>query len=723
MTRPATDSQAGSDLMEDEGSRLLDSDRTNIASGGSGHGTFSSDSQTYLDHGTNIGPGQQHGSSFPESSSQSVRGDGISSIPLHVATGKSATKQLADVHGVKNQKIMYLSYYVPFFNWISQYQWKYLRGDFVSALTVASVYIPLGLSLASNVAHIPALNGLYSFVFHPFIYALLGSSPQVIVGPEAPGSLLVGTVVRSAVNDGKSIDDDLLANAQIAGIVTGMAGAMILIAGLTRLGFLDNILSRPFLRGFISAIGFVIFVDQLVPEMGLNNRAKDNGLVTHGSSWDKLMFLFQNAQYSHALTCAVAFGSFAIIMMFRTMKKYLEPRFPTIVFFPDQLLVVVLSAVLTWKLGWDKKGLDILGDVRESGNHSFAFRWPFHWEQLDHIRTAMSTSFIISLLGFFESSIAAKGLRNTGRDGIDGMTYSPNRELVALGAANIIGGCFMALPSFGGYGRSKLSAATGAKTPMSSVFLCLITVICIVYLLPWFYYLPMSVLSAVISVVSWSLIEECPHDIRFFIRIRGWSELILMLLIFLSTVFYSLYLGIALGMGLSILQVIRHATKPRIQILGKVSGTDSRFENAELHPERVEFIEGCLIVKIPEPLTFANTGDLKNRLRRLEFYGTNAAHPALPRVRSPEHNRNMIFDIHGVTSIDGSGIQELSEIVQEYVKQDVRVFFCRIPRPESGVFRLMVKSGIVDICGGMTHFVESVDEALKLTETPHVHED
>lgn len=227
----------------------------------------------------------------------------------------------------------------------------------------------------------------------------------------------------------------------------------------------------------------------------------------------------------------------------------------------------------------------------------------------------------------------------------------------------------------------------------------------------------MAVLSSVISVVSISLIEEAPHDIRFFIRIRGWSELTLMLLIFLSTIFYSLYLGIALGMGLSILQIVRHATKPRIQILGKVSGTHNRFENAEQHPEKVEFIEGCLIVKIPEPLTFANTGDLKNRLRRLELYGTSAAHPALPRVRPPEHNRNIIFDIQGVTSIDGSGAQVLGEIVKAYVQRDVRVFFSHVPEPRSDVFQLMERSGIVDVCGGPTHFVSGVEEALRLAET------
>ncbi len=219
-----------------------------------------------------------------------------------------------------------------------------------------------------------------------------------------------------------------------------------------------------------------------------------------------------------------------------------------------------------------------------------------------------------------------------------------------------------------------------------------------------------------ISVVAYSLIEEAPHDIQFFIRIRGYSELFLMFLIFASTILYSLPLGIALGVGLSLLSVVRHATKPRIQILGKVPGTKDHFENAENNPQRLEFIEGCLIVKMPEPLTFANTGDLKSRLRRLELYGTNNAHPALPRVRRPEHNKNIIFDVHGVTGIDGSGTQVLTEIVDDYVKKKVRVFFCRVPNESSPVWKMFESCGIVESCGGPRHFLRSVDEALKMTE-------
>lgn len=173
----------------------------------------------------------------------------------------------------------------------------------------------MALSFAANLAHVPPINGLYAFVFSPIIYAILGSCPLMIVGPEAAGSLLVGSVVKSSVNKGSG-EEDSVQQARVAGVVTGMAGAAIFIAGLTRLGFLDNVLSRPFLRGFISAIGFVIMVDQLIPEMGLASLA-DQMDVTHGTSVDKLRFLFSNAGSAHGVTCAVAGVSFVIIMVCR----------------------------------------------------------------------------------------------------------------------------------------------------------------------------------------------------------------------------------------------------------------------------------------------------------------------------------------------------------------------------------------------------------------------
>lgn len=219
-----------------------------------------------------------------------------------------------------------------------------------------------------------------------------------------------------------------------------------------------------------------------------------------------------------------------------------------------------------------------------------------------------------------------------------------------------------------------------------------------------------------ISVVAYSLIEEAPHDIHFFWTISGYSELFLMTLIFLTTFFWNLRIGIAVGIGLSLLRLLRHSTRPRIQILGRVPGTNE-FENAELHPDELELAAHCLIIKIPEPLTFANTGSLKDRLRRLEDHGSSAAHPALPRVPGArERNKNVIFDVHGVTALDPAACQVLLEIVQTYMERGTRVYFSRVPSRRTEVWRLMRVSGIVDVCGGERYFLRSVDEALKMSE-------
>ncbi|TVY15742.1 putative sulfate transporter [Lachnellula arida] len=688
------------------------------------HGTFSPRLESRPESAMSGHSGYGFGGEVPRNtretsgSSSSMFGSFLDSIGIRNGSGSnsmSTTSYLAEQHGIKNKKIMYMAYYIPVLAWIRQYKWVHLQGDLIAALTMASFYLPMALSYASNLAHVPPINGLYSFVFNPIIYAILGSCPQMVVGPEAPGSLLVGSVVRSSVDNGQTPENDDIMHARVAGIVTGMAGAVIFIAGLTRLGFLDSVLSRPFLRGFISAIGFVIVVDQLIPELGLADLAEE-ARVAHGSSVDKLRFLFGNVHEISGKTAAVAGVSFVIIMIFREGKKYLQPRYPKVAYIPDRFCVVVLSAILSWQYRWDQHGIEVLGKVESSTGSPFPFHFPFQPGHMKHVREAMGTSFLIALLGFFESSVAAKSLGGVeSKDGIQGIPLSPNRELVALGVANLVGGCFSALPAFGGYGRSKVNASTGGKTPMSSIFLSIITIICILFLLPAFYYLPKAVLSAMITVVAWSLIEEAPHDILFFLRIRGYTELGLMIIIFAATIFYSLTVGIALGVGLSLLSVIKHSTRPRIQILGRVPGTN-RFKNAEDNTDKIEFIEGCLIIKIPEPLTFANTGDLKNRLRRLELYGSTSAHPALPRVRSPEHNKNIIFDIHGVTSLDGSGTQVLEEIVRGYRDRGVRVFFSRGP-VDGPIFELFRRSGILEISGGKDHFVADVDEALRLAET------
>jgi MFS superfamily sulfate permease-like transporter len=387
------------------------------------------------------------------------------------------------------------------------------------------------------------------------------------------------------------------------------------------------------------------------------------------------------------------------------IQKAYRSKYPSIALMPDRLLAIAVTTILTWQLQLDKSGVEVLGALETKGSSLPYFHWPFSdWSKVE---LTFSTAFLSALFGFFESCVTARSLRPD-KGELQNTQLSANRELIALGTANLVGGCFTTLPAFGGFGRSKLNVQAGGITPMCSIFLSMISLLCVFFILPGLYFVPKAVLSAMASAVGISMMEECPHDIRFFIKVRGWRELSLMAIVFLSTACYSMSLGIAIGIVLTLFTVIRQAAQSRIQILGRIPGTKHVFEDAELAPEGDQF-DQCLIVRIAEPLTFANSGNLRARLRRLEWYGTHDAHPSLPRVR--QEDRYLVFDVQGLTQIDACATQILTEIVHDYTENGVQIIFCRLPR---GILESFERSGIVDICGGFDYFVEDVEIALRL---------
>lgn len=213
---------------------------------------------------------------------------------------------------VPSNRFRYTAYYIPFLSWLPQYQWRWLKGDFLAALTVASLYIPMCFSF-SILAQVDPISGLYAFIIHPFIYAILGSCPQMVVGPEATGSLLVGSVLRQIQS---TMGDEHFAAAEISGVITAIAGAMLLAAGIGRIGFVDSMLSRPFMQGFISGVGFVLVVEQAIPELGLKQLARETG-YSQSSAIIKVGFIFANLDKTHVLTAAMSLSTLAFILLFR----------------------------------------------------------------------------------------------------------------------------------------------------------------------------------------------------------------------------------------------------------------------------------------------------------------------------------------------------------------------------------------------------------------------
>jgi len=214
------------------------------------------------------------------------------------------------------ERFRYWAYYIPFLTWMPQYQLRWLRGDAIAALTVASLYIPMCFSFAI-LGQVEPVNGLYAFIIPPIIYALLGSCPQMIVGPEATGSIMVGTIIHQLQQAAASVQEGFITeNAHISGVATAIAGALLASAGFARIGFVDSVLNRPFMQGFIGGVGFVLIVEQAIPELALAGLAKEAG-VAHSSAVVKLWFLLGNLGRGHLLTAGIAAFSLGFILLTR----------------------------------------------------------------------------------------------------------------------------------------------------------------------------------------------------------------------------------------------------------------------------------------------------------------------------------------------------------------------------------------------------------------------
>ena len=555
--------------------------------------------------------------------------------------------------------------------------------------------IPIALSYASNLAKIPPIYGLYGASVGPAVYAVLGSCGQMNVGPESALSLLIGETIRSQLGKHHSEAASVL----ITGIVTFLAGALVLIAGILRLGFLDSVLSRALLRGFISAVAVVIFFDQSITALGLNALAEHTG-VAHYTPIEKAWFVITHLNQTHALTAGLSIATVVILAITRYFKFRFSSKYKWALGIPDILIVVILATFLTDYFDWDEQGVTVLGHI-----DTRPVRPNFPLRNVDYVRSSASTAVLVSILGFFETIVAGKTLGTQFN-----YTVSPNREMIALGIANISNSFFGALPVFASYSRSKINISSGGRTQMSGLICAIVVVLAMVFLMPAFYYLPKAVLSSIISVIMYTLLQEAPHDIKFFYKVRGWADLLLMAIVFIFTLVVSLEFGISVGVAVSLLRVIKHSQSPRIQILGRVKGTK---EFVPVHEdEEVEHVDGFLLVRIPEPLIFANTGQLKDRLRRLELYGSAKVHPSEPRRRNPDHNVRVVFDLDGMSGIDAAAIQIFAEIVAEYKARQVSVYLAKLSKDKE-IRRLFRDSGIMDEIGGESKIYASIAALLE----------
>ncbi|GAB1523190.1 hypothetical protein RhiTH_006321 [Rhizoctonia solani] len=597
-------------------------------------------------------------------------------------------------------------YYVPALDWLPNYSFSLFWGDFAAGLTVASLVIPMSMSYASGLARLDPLAGLISAAVPGLIYALFGSSRQLSVGPEAALSLLVGQAVTQVLHGDPTAKVPHSVGLAVSTMITFQVGFFSFALGLLRLGFIDVVLSRALLRGFVTAVAVVITIEQLIPMLGLV-RLEHSIKPVPVTTIDKFLFIVQNAgTHAHWLTTIISFATLVALLSARAVKRRLAKRegWRWVKFIPEVFLAVVIATALCDKFDWDLQGVDILGSASiKKGAKLFDF--PVKHANLKFLKATTSTAVLISVVGYLDSVVAAK--QNAARFGY---SISPNRELVALGAGNLVSSFFPGtLPAYGAITRSRLNADIGGRTQMASILNSCFVILAVFFLLPALYYLPRCVLASIVCLVVYGLLAEAPEDVGFYIKMRSWVDLALMFVTFAFTLFWSVEVGVVVSVTVSLLLVVHKSSKAHIKILGRVPGTD-RWSAIDEDPDAIEDVPGLLIVRIRESLDFANTGQLKERLRRLELYGPTKAHPS----EAPRRNNAsvVVFHMSDVETIDASAVHIFKELVEQYRERGVRTFFAHLRQEQREKFE---KAEIIEIVGE-EHITETVADAMAVIE-------
>ncbi|SES33697.1 SulP family inorganic anion transporter [Salipaludibacillus aurantiacus] len=515
--------------------------------------------------------------------------------------------------------------FVPAVDWLSNYKRGDLSGDFQAGLIVAIMLIPQGMAYAM-LAGLPPVVGLYASTIPLILYALLGTSRQLSVGPVAMVSLLVLTGVSTVADPGTEEYVSLVI------LLMLMVGIIQLVMGLFKLGFIVNFISHAVISGFTSAAAIIIGVSQLGHLFGFDFTKGNNAIL-------RIIEAIQRTGDIHPASFLIGTVSILVLLLIKKLSAKI----------PAPLIVVFFMIAIVKVFGLNEDGVNIVGNVPD-GLPLFSIPNI----SLDLILTLVPIAVTISLIGFMESIAMAKMIASKEKYKI-----IPNKELIALGTANIGGSFFSAYPVTGGFSRSAVNYQSGANTPLASIISAGIVLISLLFFTDLFYFLPNPVLAAIILVAVYSLIDfkELKHLYKVS-RIDGW----VWLTTFTGTLILGIEEGILIGIVFSLLILIIKSAFPYITELG-FSEISKEYEDIRVRTE-AKVSSGSVIVRIDSSLYFANAPYLDEKLNKMKG-NLNGV-------------KRIILDFRGVNYIDATAIHSLEDIIEEYHSDQISVVFTNI---------------------------------------------
>ncbi|MGW8123160.1 SulP family inorganic anion transporter [Roseivirga echinicomitans] len=520
--------------------------------------------------------------------------------------------------------------YFPILDWLPNYQKAQLNGDLFAGMAVGVMLIPQGMAYAM-IAGLPPVYGLYTAIFPQLIYAILGTSRQLAVGPVATDSLLVASGISLLATEGT---ETYLA---FAILLAFFVGALQFLLGVLKMGFITSLLSKPVISGFTSAVAFIIALNQLKDLIGVN-------VARSNKSHEILLSAFNNIGQTHWITLIIGVSGIVLIKSLKRWNKRI----------PGAFIALILGIVAVYGLGLQDQGVNIVKDI-PSGLPQFIIPEI----TFAHFKTLVPLAGTLAVISFIEAYSVGKAMEAKER------TYKiiPNQELIALGASNMFGSFFQAFPATAGFSRSAVNYESGAKTPLAGIISAAIVTLTLLFLTPLFYYLPKAILASIIMIAVVNLIEYA--YLKYLWRTSR-IEFGLMLSTFIVTFSFGMVEGIVTGVALSILLLLYKAANPHMAVLGRIKGfTEYRNKNRF---KDLEFWDHLLIVRIDAPFAFVNIQTIK------DWISSEAL------KRKGKLNK-VIIDMGPVSYIDATGIDGIRELMASLKKNNIEVIFSEVIGP------------------------------------------
>ncbi|XP_038706248.1 probable sulfate transporter 3.3 [Tripterygium wilfordii] len=532
---------------------------------------------------------------------------------------------------LKKKWVLGAQYIFPILQWGPNYNLKLLKSDVVAGLTIASLAIPQGISYA-KLANLPPIVGLYSSFVPPLVYAVLGSSRDLAVGPVSIASLIMGSMLRQEVSPTK----DSVLFLQLAFSSTFFAGLFQASLGLLRLGFVIDFLSKAILIGFMAGAAIIVSLQQLKALLGITHFTKQMGLVPVLSS------VFHHTNEWSWQTILMGFCLLAFLLLSRHISSKRPKLFWVSAGAP--LVSVILSTLLVFALKAQNHGIGVIGKLPEGLN-------PPSWNMLrlhgTHLGLVFKTGLVTGIISLTEGIAVGRtfaALRNYRVDG--------NKEMMAIGLMNMVGSSTSCYVTTGAFSRSAVNHNAGAKTAVSNVIMSVTVMLTLLFLMPLFQYTPNVVLGAIIVTAVVGLID-IPASYQIW-KIDKFDFFVL-LCAFLGVIFISVQDGLAIAVGISIFKLLLQITRPKTVVLGNIPGTNI-YRNLHHYKEAVR-VPGFLILSVESPINFANTTYLNERI--LRWIEDNEAEEDGKKQSSLQF---LVLDMAAVSSIDTSGVAFFKEL-------------------------------------------------------------